>query len=148
MTLPLRRKEMPPAVVIPIRDQSIQVARRPSYQAFQILQAVFTIVPIITGLDKFLGLLVHWDKYLSPVLVRLLGSYFHTVVLAAGALEVLFGVGVAIKPKIFGYILFVWFLMIVANLMMNTGLWDIALRDFALALGALAMTRLSVVYQR
>lgn len=44
-----------------------------SHQAFQILRLGFTVAPIIAGLDKFLGLLTNWDKYLAPQVSSTLG---------------------------------------------------------------------------
>jgi len=45
-----------------------------AYQAYQILRLGFTVAPIIAGLDKFLHLLVDWDKYLAPFVSRLVGG--------------------------------------------------------------------------
>jgi hypothetical protein len=50
---------------------------------------------------------------------------------------------VFIKPRIFAYIVAVWLLLIIVNLLMIPGYYDIALRDLGLALGALALGRLS-----
>jgi hypothetical protein len=52
------------------------------------------------------------------------------------------------KPKLFAYIVSAWLLMIVVNLLMIPGYYDIALRDFGLALGALALARLSHAFDR
>jgi hypothetical protein len=41
-----------------------------------------------------------------------------------------------------------WLLLIVANLLMIPGYFDVALRDFGLSLGALALARLSQEYGR
>ena len=73
----------------------------------------------------------------------MVGGYGHELMLAAGAVEVVAGIGVAIKPKIFAYVVSAWLLMIVINLLMIPGYFDVALRDFGLALGALALARLS-----
>jgi len=37
----------------------------PSYQAFLLLRTVFTVAPILFGLDKFANLLVEWPGYLA-----------------------------------------------------------------------------------
>ncbi len=118
----------------------------PGYQAFQILRAAFTIAPIIAGLDKFLGLLVNWDQYLPPVVDRLTGGSGHQLMLAVGVIEIVAGIGVWLKPKIFAYVVAVWLLLIIVNLLLIPGYFDVALRDFGLALGALALARLSVEY--
>ena len=38
----------------------------PVYQAFLLLRTVFTVAPILFGLDKFTNLLVDWPIYLAP----------------------------------------------------------------------------------
>jgi hypothetical protein len=48
----------------------------------------------------------------------------------------------------FAYVVSAWLLMIVVNLLMIPGYYDIALRVFGLALGALALARLSQKFDR
>ncbi len=117
--------------------------RRYSYQAFQILRFAFTVAPIVAGLDKFFHLLVDWDKYLPPIANNLVGGHGHQLMLAVGVIEVIAGIGVFLKPRIFAYIVAVWLLIIILNLLAIPGYFDIALRDFGLLLGALALARLS-----
>jgi hypothetical protein len=114
-----------------------------TYQAYQILRFAFTVAPIIAGLDKFLHLLVNWDQYLPPVVNRLTGGHGHELMLAVGVIEIVAGIGVAVKPKIFAYVVAAWLLLIIANLLMIPGYFDVALRDLGLALAALALARLS-----
>jgi hypothetical protein len=114
----------------------------PAYQAWQLLHIGFTIAPIITGLDKFFGLLVNWDQYLAPAIARLtpLGNNLMVVV---GVIEIVAGLVVALRPRIGGYLVAAWLLGIIVNLLLIPGYYDIALRDFGLLLGALALARLS-----
>jgi len=116
---------------------------RPSYQAYQILHLAFTVAPLVAGLDKFFHLLVNWDQYLAPFINNLVGGHGHTFMLAVGVIEIIAGLGVAWKPRIFGYVVAAWLLGIVVNLLLTGHYFDIALRDFGLALGALALARLS-----
>jgi hypothetical protein len=115
----------------------------PVYQAYQILHVAFVVAPLAFGLDKFIGLLVDWERYLAPFVPRLLGISGHTFMLAVGAVEIAAGLLVAFKPRIGGYVVAAWLLGIVFNLLLIPGYFDIALRDFGLALGALALARLS-----
>jgi hypothetical protein len=115
----------------------------PAYQAFQILRLGFTVAPIVAGLDKFFNLLVNWEQYLPPFVTRLSGGHGHELMLAVGLIEIAAGIGVAFKPKVFAYVVSAWLLLIVANLLMIPAYFDVALRDFGLALGALALARLS-----
>jgi hypothetical protein len=121
---------------------------RPGYQAYQILRLGFVVAPIVAGLDKFLHLLVDWDKYLPAVVNNLVGGHGHQLMLAVGIIEIVAGLGVAFKPKVFAYVVSAWLLLIVINLLMIPGYFDVALRDFGLALGALALARLSQKFDR
>ena len=123
-----------------------EVVTRPSYQAYQILRTGFTVAPIVAGLDKFLGLLVNWDQYLPPVINDLTGGYGHQLMLAVGVIEIVAGLGVWFKPRIFAYVVAAWLLLIIVNLLMIPGYFDVALRDFGLALAAVALGRLSHEY--
>ncbi len=120
----------------------------PSYQAFQILRTGFTVAPIVAGLDKFLHLLVNWDQYLPAFVNNLTGGHGHQLMLAVGVIEIVAGLGVAFKPRLFAYVVSAWLLLIVANLLMIPGYFDVAIRDFGLSLAALALARLSQEYDR
>lgn len=123
-------------------------AAKPAYQAYQILRTGFTVAPIVAGLDKFFHLLVNWDQYLPAFVNNLTGGHGHELMLAVGVIEIVAGLGVAFKPRFFAYVVSAWLLLIVANLLMIPGFFDVALRDFGLSLGALALARLSQEYDR
>lgn len=118
----------------------------PAYQAFQILRTGFVVAPIVAGLDKFFHLLVNWDQYLPAFVNNLTGGHGHELMLAVGVIEIVAGLGVAFKPRLFAYVVSAWLLLIVANLLMIPGYFDVALRDFGLSLAALALARLSQEY--
>src|ERR1044071_1698234 len=112
-------------------------------QAFMILRFGFTVAPILAGLDKFFDLLVDWDKYLSPMANNVLGGHGHQFMMVVGVIEIIAGIGVALKPRVFAYIVSIWLVLIIVNLLTIPGYYDVALRDLGLALGALALGRLS-----
>lgn len=118
----------------------------PGYQAYRILQFGFTVAPIVAGLDKFFGLLVNWDQYLPSFVGRMVGGHGHSLMYVVGVIEIIAGVGVWFKPRIFAYVVAAWLLLIIANLLMIPGYFDVALRDLGLALSALALGRLSQEY--
>jgi hypothetical protein len=124
------------------------VASEPAYQAYQILKLGFTVAPIVAGLDKFFHLLVNWDQYLPPLVNNLTGGHGHQLMLAVGVIEIVAGIGVALMPRLFAYVVSAWLLLIVVNLLLIPGYFDVALRDFGLALAALALARLSQEYGR
>ena len=108
------------------------------HQAYRILQLGFVVAPIVAGTDKFVHYLVDWDQYLAPVVDQILGGNGHVFMLAVGVIEIVAGIGVAIKPKVFAYVVAAWLLGIVINLLLARNFYDIALRNVGLALGALA----------
>ena len=112
-------------------------------QAFQILRIGFTVAPILAGWDKFFDVMVDWDKYLSPMANNTLAGHGHQFMFVVGVIEIIAGIGVFLKPRIFAYIVAVWLLLIIINLLMIPGYYDVALRDLGLMLGALALGRLS-----
>jgi uncharacterized membrane protein YphA (DoxX/SURF4 family) len=114
-----------------------------SYQAFLILRFGFIVAPIVAGLDKFLHVLTDWDKYLPAVVNNMLGGNGHQFMMVVGVIEIIAGIGVALKPRIFAYVVSIWLVLIIVNLLMIPGYFDVALRDLGLALGALALGRLS-----
>ncbi|WP_394846162.1 hypothetical protein LZC95_01705 [Pendulispora brunnea] len=118
----------------------------PAYQAYQILHCGFAVLPIIAGVDKFLHLLVNWDQYLAPPIARMLGSGAGTFMLVVGVVEIAAGVLVALRPKAGAYLVAGWLGAIIINLLLTRQYFDVALRDFGLYLGALALGRLSAEY--
>jgi len=118
----------------------------PAYQAYQILHVAFVVAPLVAGIDKFTKLLVNWDIYLAPSVDRMLGGHGHEFMLVVGVIEIAAAIGVALWPRVFGYVVAVWLLGIIGNLMLIPGYYDVALRDLGLALGALALARLARTY--
>src|SRR6476620_729045 len=118
-------------------------ASSPAHQAYQILRFGFTVAPILAGADKFLHLLTDWDKYVPAVVNNAIGGHGHELMLVAGVIEIVAGIGVFLKPKIFAYVVAAWLAMIIVNLLLIPGFYDVALRDLGLLLGALALGRLS-----
>lgn len=114
-----------------------------SHQAFQLLRFGFTVAPIVAGLDKFLHILTDWDKYLAPVVPSFLGVQPHTFMMFVGAIEIVAGVLVAIRPRFGGYVVAAWLMGIIVNLVGVGGYLDVALRDLGLLLGALSLARLA-----
>ena len=116
---------------------------RSAEQAFRLLRTVFTVAPILFGLDKFAGVLTDWDRYLAPQIDRLVPGSAHQAMLLVGVVEIAAGVLVAVLPRIGGYVVAAWLAGIIANLLLIGDYYDIALRDFGLLVSALALARLA-----
>jgi len=119
------------------------ISSSPVRQAYQLLHFAFVAAPLIAGADKFLHLLVNWDIYLAPVIARLSPIGGHGLMLVIGVVEIIAGLLVAFKPRIGAYVVAFWLWGIIINLLLVPGYFDVALRDFGLSLGALALARLS-----
>jgi hypothetical protein len=120
--------------------------RDPRYQAFLLLRIGFTAAPILFGLDKFLNWMTDWPKYLAPWVNDIVPGSGQQVMYVVGAVEIVAGLVVAIKPRYGGYIVALWLAGIVLNLLTYSGWYDVALRDFGLLLAALTLARLASVY--
>jgi uncharacterized membrane protein YphA (DoxX/SURF4 family) len=113
------------------------------HQAFLLLRTVFTIAPILFGLDKFFNVMVDWTTYLAPIATDIIPVSPQAFMYAVGAIEILAGILVAWKPRIGSLVVAAWLAGIIINLLLVPGYFDVALRDFGLLVGALALNRLS-----
>lgn len=109
--------------------------------AYQILRLGFTVAPILFGLDKFLNLMTDWTEFLPGFVTDIVSG---TAVMAiVGVVEIAAGIGVWLRPKIFAWVVAGWLGVIIVTLALAGGFWDIALRDFGLLLGAVALAQLA-----
>jgi len=115
----------------------------PATQAFVLLRTVFTVAPVLFGLDKFFNLLVDWPVYLAPWIDSIVPGTPQTAMYVVGVIEIVAGILVAVRPKWGGLVVAAWLLGIIVNLLTLSGYYDIALRDFGLLVAALALARLA-----
>jgi len=118
----------------------------PGYQAFLALRTVFTVAPILFGLDKFANLLVDWPIYLAPWVDDVVPGTAQQAMYAVGVIEVVAGIVVALAPRFGSWLVAGWLAGIILNLLTIPGHYDIALRDFGLLVAAVALARLSKWY--
>jgi uncharacterized membrane protein YphA (DoxX/SURF4 family) len=118
----------------------------PAQQAFLLLRTVFTVAPIAFGLDKFANLMTNWPGYLAPFVDRLVPGTAQQAMYAVGVIEIVAGLLVAIRPRYGAVVVAAWLAGIIVNLLTYSGHYDVALRDFGLMLGALALARLASKY--
>jgi hypothetical protein len=143
MTTTTARRIDPPRSPLAVRSASLE---DPAYQAFWLLRIGFVVAPILFGLDKFFHVLVDWDRYLAPEFADLLNADPHTLMYAVGAIEILAGLVVAVRPRLGGYLVAAWLAGIIFNLLLMADYYDIALRDFGLLLAALSLARLAAAF--
>lgn len=110
-----------------------------------ILKFMFTIVPIVAGLDKFTDLLTNWDLYLHPGISSMLPFSAHTFMQIVGVIEIIAGILVFVKPAIGGWVVMAWLICIALTLLASGRYLDVAVRDLVMSIGAMSLARLSKV---
>ncbi|OBG38504.1 hypothetical protein A5672_16365 [Mycobacterium alsense] len=120
--------------------------RDPAYSAYLALRTVFTIAPIVMGLDKFFNVLTHphhWNMYLAGWIDGLVPGTADQCMYLVGAIEIVAGLVVAFAPRLGAWVVAAWLAGIIINLLTGPGFYDVALRDFGLLVGAVALARLA-----
>src|SRR5215204_6253964 len=128
-------------IPIPKREA---LSRDPAAQAFMLLRIAFTVAPILFGLDKFAEVLTDdWTRYLSTEFNDILPGSAADAMHIVGVVEVAAGLVVAVAPRFGGLLVAGWLAGIILNLLLVGGYGDVAMRDFGLLAGALALNRLA-----
>jgi hypothetical protein len=129
-------------------DSAVPLAQRePGYQAYLMLRLAFTVAPIAFGLDKFFNVLTNWPHYLAPWINNIAPGSGQDFMYVVGAIEIVAGIIVGLWPRFGGYLVAAWLAGIIINLLLIPDFYDIALRDFGLLVGALALARLATAYR-
>src|SRR4051794_35122645 len=137
----------------PVRGRSryadSTVARTdPRQQAFTMLRVGYAVLPIVMGVDKFFNAMTSWPQYLADWIDNIVPGTAQQLMYGVGVIEIAAGILVALKPRIGAYVVAAWLAGIIINLVSYGEWYDIAVRDFGLMLGALALGRLASVYDR
>ena len=112
-------------------------------RAFMLLRTVFTIAPIVFGLDKFAEILTNWEQYLAPWINDIVPGDAHQAMLTVGVIEIVAGIAVAVAPRYGALLVAGWLVGIIVNLVSMGEYYDVALRDFGLLVGAPALAVLA-----
>lgn len=121
----------------------LELKADPTFRAFFLLRTVFTIAPIAFGLDKFTNLLTDWSIYLAPWINDIVPGNADQAMYAVGVIEIAAGLLVAVMPRLGAYVVAAWLLGIIVDLLTLQDFYDVALRDFGLLVGALALAQLA-----
>ena len=130
------------AALAPLTDR----LKDPAYSAYLALRTVFTIAPVVFGLDKFFNLLTyphHWSMYLAGWINDLVPGTADQCMYRVGVIEIVAGVLVAVAPRFGAWVVAAWLAGIILDLLTGPGFYDVALRDFGLLVGAVALARLA-----
>lgn len=116
--------------------------KNPTFAAYFLLRTVFTVAPIVFGLDKFFNLLTHphhWSMYLASWINDIVPGTADQCMYVVGVIEIAAGGLVAVAPRIGAWVVAAWLAGIIVDLLTLSGYYDIALRDFGLLAGAVAL---------
>ena len=126
-----------------------------SERAYLLLRTVFTVAPILFGLDKFFNILTDWTGYLVPWIDDLVPGNASDAMHVVGVIEIVAGILVALAPRWGGYVVALWLVGIIVDLVTFSAFYDgaptfydIALRDFGLFVAALALAQLAEGHHR
>ena len=131
------------APAISVRSVVDRVKDDPGYQAFLLLRIGFAALPILFGLDKFFDVFVNWEAYLAPWINDIVPGNATDAMHMVGVVEIVAGIAVLAKPRYGAYLVAAWLAGIIVNLLLIGDFYDVALRDFGLLVGALALARLA-----
>lgn len=113
------------------------------------LRYLFAVVPIVAGTDKFINLLTQWDAYLNPLALQIVPVTAPTFMHSVGAVEIIAGILVFVRPRLGGFVVMGWLLAIALQLLLWGRFLDVAVRDIVIALsGPLILARLTPLVNR
>lgn len=117
--------------------------------AWWALRIAIGVGPIVAGVDKYFNKLTDWSMYLSPLATRMIPVKDTTFMHIIGVVEIIAGIIVLTRwTRIGSYIVGLWLLAIVANLLTMGMFYDLAVRDLEIAVAAFALSQLSLVRER
>lgn len=121
--------------------------KEPQFEAFFLLRTLFTVAPILFGLDKFFNVLPtdpdRWSKYLAGWIDNILPGSATSDMYLVGVIEIVAGLLVAVAPRIGAWVVAAWLAGIILDLLTLPGYYDVALRDFGLLVSAVVLARLA-----
>jgi uncharacterized membrane protein YkgB len=109
------------------------------------MKLTYGIVPIVAGADKFTNLLAPWQEYLNPTIANLLPFSTVTFMMMVGAIEVVAGILVLVKPKLGSLVVCAWLVLIALTLLGSGKFLDVAVRDLVMAVGAFVLMNLTAL---
>ncbi|MGZ4789698.1 MAG: DoxX family membrane protein, partial [Terriglobales bacterium] len=99
---------------------------------------------IAAGTDKFFNKIADWSMYLSPLATKVVPVEPAHFMRAIGIVEIALGILLLTRwTKIAAYLLMLWLVGIVINLLTTGMFYDLAVRDAEVAVAAFSLAQLS-----
>ncbi|GAA4452837.1 DoxX family membrane protein [Novipirellula rosea] len=100
------------------------------------LRLAYGLVPLLAGLDKFVGILADWEAYLPRFAADILPVTPAMFMMIVGVVEIVAGLAVlTVLTRLGAYIVMAWLVLISVAVVLS-GHYDIAVRDLVMAIGA------------
>jgi len=116
--------------------------------AYWALRIAIGATAFLAGLDKFFNLLVDWEKYVSPLVTKIIPLSPLTSMHVAGVIEIIAGLAVLSGVTRFAaYVVAAWLTAIALSLLTTGQYFDVAVRDLVIAVGAYVLGRLADVHE-
>lgn len=113
-------------------------------QVFTMMRIGFFLLPLLMGIDKFAKVLQpDWPMYLAGAYNDIIPGTAQTAMYIVGGVEIAAAIIVLVIPRFGSLLVAGWLGGIVASLIIVGGYGDIVLRDLALLLLALSLSRLA-----
>jgi len=97
------------------------------YHAYQSLYFGFIALFALAGVDKILHMLSNWEQYVAPGFTNMTRFHGQFIATAAGVIEILLAVLVAVRPRYGAWAAAGWLGLIGFNLILHGGLLDLLL---------------------
>lgn len=117
-----------------------EVTVTPVHKVRTLLKYTYALVPVVAGADKFLNLLTDWSVYAQPV-ENLLPLPVTTFMKIVGVIEIIAGILVLRYTRLGALVVAGW-LTLIAVVLIIGGMYDIAVRDLVMAVGAFCLAQL------
>ncbi len=107
------------------------------------LRLTIGLVPLLAGLDKFVGLLADWEAYLPKFAADLAPFGPAAFMMIVGVIEIIAGVAVLTKfTRLGAYVVMAWLILIAINVAL-AGYLDVAVRDLVMAVAAYSLAQVA-----
>lgn len=112
--------------------------------AWWALRIGLAVEQIVAGADKFFNKLTDWTMYLSPLATKMIpvepARFMHVI----GVAEIVLGLLLVTRwTKLGAYLVMLWLIGIVINLITAGAFYDLVVRDSEVAIAAFALAQLS-----
>jgi hypothetical protein len=131
------------------RREAEPVRRSEVRQAYELLRFALVALPLATGADKIaeLDLLAWWGGWLAPRLAALSPLASRDILRIAGMAEASIAALVMLRPRVGANVLAAWLALMIVDVVALGGHALVVALDAALAIAALALSRLAAHYE-